>query len=552
MLKSKHLPLLLILLFGFILRLYGINWDNGLHLHPDERMIIMVADRIQFFNNLNPEFFNYGSLPIYLLKGIAQLIDIFFSSNVATYQGMLYLGRFLSILFDLGTIFLINKISFLLFSTSSNNNEDNKLRAKSRSLYNNIGLSASLFYAISFFPIQNAHFYTVDTLFTFLSTLLVYALLHYWKRPSSKYLLFMSIAFAALFATKFTAIIFLPIILLVLYLKKGFSSIIYHLGSSILFVFLFMPYAFLDFSKFWADTSTQLAMSKNPYVFPYTLQYVGTTPYIYYLKNIFLWGLGPIISVLSFIGLISFSSVMLNSFQHLIRSRNKIGMTLKCHFLFFIFYILYFLIIGFSAVKFMRYMLPMYPFFTILAGYGLSHVFAIPAKGTSDVPKAGIQSKHIFLLLSLLWTLLFLNIYSQPNTRITATEWILKNIPAGSTLAVEHWDDRLPIYGSEKYYINELQLYNLPDDAFKWSRINEQLQKSNYMIIASNRLYVPLQKLAKYPMTGAYYRRLFKEQLGFKKIAEFSNHPLFIDDQSADESFTVYDHPKIMIFKKTF
>jgi hypothetical protein len=44
----------------------------------------------------------------------------------------------------------------------------------------------------------------------------------------------------------------------------------------------------------------------------------------------------------------------------------------------------------------------------------------------------------------------------------------------------------------------------------------------------------------------------------YKKIKEFSSYPTLhfmglryeIDDSWADESFTVYDHPKVMIFKK--
>ncbi len=505
-----------ILLVAFLLRFYGINWDNGFHLHPDERMIIMVADRIRFFSNMNPEFFNYGSLPIYLLKGIAQLIDFFVSSQYySSYQGLLYVGRLLSIFFDLGTIFLIYKITRLLFS---------RIKDQGSKIY----YLPSFFYAIMFFPIQNAHFFTVDTLFTFLSTLLVYNLLLYVKKPSFKFSMFLSIIFAALFATKFTAIIFFPIIIFTIYFKKGFLSLFYHLTSSILFLFIFMPFAFLNFPKFWADTSAQLAMSRNPYMFPYTLQYVGTMPYLYHLKNIFLWGLGPILSILIIIGI----KFLIFNFQF-----SKFISNFKFQ-IFFIFYFLYFLVIGASAVKFMRYMLPIYPFFAILAGYGTSKIF-----------NKKVKFIYFILCASILWTLMFVNIYSQPNTRVTATGWILKNIPADSTLAVEHWDDRLPIYGGELYKFQELTLYDRPDGESKWRALNQKLKESDYIIIASNRLYTPLQKLPNYPKTAEYYRKLFKEKLELKKVAEFSNYPLFIDDQSADESFTVYDHPKIMIFK---
>ncbi|MBI3366248.1 glycosyltransferase family 39 protein, partial [Candidatus Roizmanbacteria bacterium] len=341
--------LVLIFLFGFLLRFYGINWDSGFHLHPDERMLIMVAEQIHFFNQLNPHFFNYGSLPIYLLKGTAQLVDLFFSSHYySNYEGLLYVGRSLSILFDLGTIFLIYKISHLLFF-------------KVQGLKSKVDYLSSFFYAIMFFPIQNSHFFTVDLLFTFLSTLLVYNLLLYRKKYSYKYILFIAVVFSALFATKFTAIIFLPMALLVLIISNKFSlySILHSLFfilSSLFFSFILMPYAFLDFSKFWADISPQLAMSKDPYIFPYTLQYVGTTPYLNYLKNIFLWGLGPIISILSLSGVL----------YCFINFAKKYKLQV-----FFLFYAFYFLSIGISTVKFMRYMFPMYPFFAIMAGFGL-------------------------------------------------------------------------------------------------------------------------------------------------------------------------------------
>ena len=47
----------------------------------------------------------------------------------------------------------------------------------------------------------------------------------------------------------------------------------------------------------------------------------------------------------------------------------------------------------------------------------------------------------------------------------------------------------------------------------------------------------------------------FKSPLGFDLVATFESDPSFgpfkLNDQSADESFTVYDHPKVLIFKKS-
>ncbi|MFA5770569.1 MAG: glycosyltransferase family 39 protein [Patescibacteria group bacterium] len=529
--KSK-IAFILVLLSAFFIRIFSINWDQGFHLHPDERMLIMVAEKINFFKNLNPDFFNYGSLPIYLLKGSSQLIDFIFNKNLSNYAGMLIVGRNLSVFFDLITICLIYKIGQLLFKV------------------NKIALFSCLLYAIAFFPIQNSHFFVVDVFLNTFITGLIYTLLVYFKSPSIKKIIVLSFIFAAMLATKFTAIIFLPIILGVIVFKtmkppfakatvgKQLSNLIISLitfsFSLLIFYFLFMPFAFIERAKFISDIKAQLRMNSDPYIFPYTLQYVGTLPYLYYLKNIFLWGLGPVISILSIIGL------------YKIPKRKNI--------LFLIFYFLYFLVIGRSSVKFMRYMLPLYPFFTLLAGYGLYKLYELYK-----------LLAYALVMFALLWSLMFLNIYSFPHTRIAATDWILKNIPEGSTLAVEHWDDGMPIYGGEKYLHQELTLYDQPDNDIKWQTLNEKLKKSDYIIIASNRLYIPLQKLsdcqkykACYPLTAQYYQKLFSEKLGFKKVSEFSAYPGFrisnfkfhINDDLADESFTVYDHPKILIFKR--
>jgi 4-amino-4-deoxy-L-arabinose transferase-like glycosyltransferase len=577
---KSRLIFFVILILGFFLRLYGLNWDRGFHLHPDERMLIMVADQIHFFDRLNPNFFNYGSLPVYLLKGSAQFIDLFFPLNLATYQNLLYLGRFWSIIFGLLTICLIFKIAYFLFKKKE------------------IALWSAFFYTIAFFPIQNSHFYTVDPLLTFFATLLLYLLLHYFKNKKIIISFLIGLVFSAMFSTKFTAIIFYPLIVIFfifkaaldlisvkkyskwLLVKKFLVDFITFNFSLFTFNFLFMPYAYLEFKKFFADVSAQIKMNSDPYIFPYTLQYVGTTPYLYYLKNIFWWGLGPIISVLSLLGFLLLIRQFLvsNFFKKSLKLQFKIkNFLITNHQLLitFLFYLFYFLVIGRSAVKFMRYMLPIYPFLTILAGYGIHRIKNAKLKMQSYKSKCKIFNfklpllNKLIMVITMLWTLFFVNIYSQPHTRIAATEWILKNIPTGSTLAVEHWDDRLPLFGGEKYNFIEMTLYEQPDDLQKWLILTEKLKQTDYIIITSNRLYVPLQKLADcqkykicYPKTAQYYKNLFKgveiaPGLKFKKVAEFEvlphisifGLPISINDQSADESFTVYDHPKIFIFK---
>jgi YYY domain-containing protein len=143
------------------------------------------------------------------------------------------------------------------------------------------------------------------------------------------------------------------------------------------------------------------------------------------------------------------------------------------------------------------------------------------------------------------------------------------------------WDDALPL-NINKYDVQggiftplSLELYE-PDTPQKRESMLKVLQESNYIVIPSNRAYDAMPRLPlRYPLTLKYYQALFgcncsgdalenrayglkpsfKSPLGFELVATFESPPslgfLVFPDASADESFTVYDHPKVMVFKKS-
>lgn len=143
------------------------------------------------------------------------------------------------------------------------------------------------------------------------------------------------------------------------------------------------------------------------------------------------------------------------------------------------------------------------------------------------------------------------------------------------------WDDALPLnispYEAQGgiYSPLNLELYE-PDTPEKREAMIKILSESNYIVIPSNRAYDAMPRLPlRYPLTLKYYQTLFdcncngdalenhayalkppfKSPLGFELVATFENPPslgfLTFPDQSADESFTVYDHPKVFVFKKS-
>ncbi len=120
-----------------------------------------------------------------------------------------------------------------------------------------------------------------------------------------------------------------------------------------------------------------------------------------------------------------------------------------------------------------------------------------------------------------------------------------------------------------------LQVY-WPDNADKLARFLYTLDEGDYILIPTNHQYAQITRLPeRYPLTTEYYRALigcpaeeniircyrvaepgmFQGELGFDLVAVFTNYPtlgpLVINDQAAEEAFTFYDHPKVLIFKKS-
>lgn len=317
----RHALFFLILSLAVFLRLYNTYWDDGTHLHPDERMIIMVSERIRLpqtveeydmlftpDSTLNPKFFAYGSFLMYLLKGISWLL------GKADYDGMLTIGRTTSALIDTGSVMLVFFIARVILRRQPKNPDRSKNAngilhfAQDDKVFPYL---AMFFYAVSVLPIQSSHFFISDMPLTFLSlaTLLGLLVLQRTKRPIVTAVL-IGCCFGLALATKITAVLLaVPIAVAFLFwffTKKTVSlllmMVILLLASATVVFAATMPYGIIDFSTFKAQTLEQSRMRVDPYVFPFTLQYVGTTPYWYFTKHMLLWGMGLPLGILAFSG----------------------------------------------------------------------------------------------------------------------------------------------------------------------------------------------------------------------------------------------------------
>ena len=159
---------------------------------------------------------------------------------------------------------------------------------------------------------------------------------------------------------------------------------------------------------------------------------------------------------------------------------------------------------------------------------------------------------------------------------------------AVNTVGVVHetvWDDGLPVMmsGYIPYdsvmgiFRNDLNLdMYAQDDQAKRDRFFQMLSQGDYIFMSSNRQWGTIPRVPeRYPLSTAYYRALvgcpdgmdsvtcynlavpgkFEGQLGFELVKTFTSYPTLgaweFNDQFAEEAFSVYDHPKVMIFRKT-
>lgn len=558
MIKRKNLIsfllLTVILILGAFFRFYNLNWDNNSHLHPDERFLTMVGNAMQlptsFVEYLNPQtstfnpavigyrFFVYGTFPITINKIIALLV------GNDTYNLFTLQGRFLSAFVDFLIIVLVYKTVFLF--------------EKKYNLNPNIKLLASFLYAIEVLPIQLSHFFAVDTFLNFFMFASFYFALRYYYSKNYFPLAISGIFLGLAIASKISAIYIIPLVLF--FIVKRFFNLRFHIKKECILdllislaifslasytivrladPYLFAENNFLDLrinTLFLENIKALQNMSTPAGWFPPAVQWINKIPILFPLINIAFFGIGAAHFLLLFVGI----------YCLIIKRKHFDLLIILSWMLLFFFY----QSIQFSTT--MRYFLPLYPFLAIIAAIGFYELQKL-------LPKRAIW---ILLFAVVVWPVFFLSIYTKDHSRIKASKWIYNNIPSGSLLLNEHWDDSLPIgvplIDNKAYTIEQLPVFD-PDDPIKWQKINMMLIRGDYLILSSNRGWGSIPTVPeRYPQMTKFYQELFSGKTQYKKVAEFTSYPsltylgipITIQDDWSEEAFTVFDHPKVIIFKK--
>ncbi|HEY3107592.1 MAG TPA: DUF2298 domain-containing protein, partial [Chloroflexota bacterium] len=551
-------------------------------------------------------------------------------------SGLRYFGRAVSGLVDTGTVYLTYRLGTTLYSRR-------------------IGLLAAAFTALSVLHIQLSHFYASDTPMTFFVTLTLLTSAYLVKWGQKRHAIAAGISSGLALACKFSASPVLGAVAAAHVLRYALPSdeeaaagaprrlklppagplgaaiglfLLGLIATAIVFV-LFQPYALIDFKTFSINLAEQNAMVRGIADLPYTRQYIDRPAYWYFIENLALFGVGLPLGL-------AIAAGWLFVVVRAIREPRRADLLLLA------FVLPYFAITGSFHAKFIRYLLPMMPAVSIFAAVGLVALYELAARrrpapatewaevessppavapdpivGADEVPEAGfvpipepaapivgrasagpwaraVAGLIAFVVATTgLYALAYQHIYASEHTAVEASRWIYANVPRGSTLANEHWEEGIPVAvrtddpgrrqldpGVLNYKQVPLNLYE-PDDERKLQHIASTLATTDYILFFSNRLYGTVPRLPeRYPMSRRYYELLFGEQLGFQLVAAFDRYPelagvALVDDTlsdprlpapqllqqerlapitlnlgRADEAFSVYDHPKVLVFKK--
>ncbi len=520
--------LAILFLFAVGVRLFRVDWDQHHFFHPDERAIGFAVDRLSFSPlQLNPHFFAYGSLTLYIIKIATSFLGIF-RQSWRGYDASIFAGREISALLGAATAVLLAALGWRIYGKRA-------------------GLLAGFLMAAAVLHVQNSHFATSDVPLTFLVLLTLYFLVRVAESGGLRHFVGAGLAAGLAVATKFSALpIFLAVAIAVFYRwnlegrKAGALRRVAALALSVVLGFVLgQPYAILDFAAFRNDILEQSRMVRHAGMFPYTNQYIGVPKYLYDLNQMVLWGMGPLLGIAAVVGTILCCI-------RAARKRRVAEIVLLAWVLPF------FAITGSFDVKFPRYLLPMYgP--VILWGAAALVAWA----NRSRIGKAAVV---VVCVATFAWLAAFLTIYTRPHTVVTASEWFYQNVPAGTKVASQHWDEGFPFplpgdRSPDRYSIASLPYYE-PDTPEKMAQICRDLAATEYAVFQTKRIYGSVTRAPeKFPLTTRYFYRLFAGDLGFTLIQEFASRPalfgLQIHDELADESFSVYDHPKVLVFRNT-
>jgi hypothetical protein len=427
--KTAIFAVLGIMILAVAIRVWGIGWGlpTAKHFysyHPDENIVFSAALNINLLDGqLDPKFFNYGSLYLYLVSiglvlasgsGFVNLGKGDMAANIAEISKMYLTGRVVALLLGVLTVYAVYRLGKRAYGRGT-------------------GVLAALFMAVAPIHVMHSKFLAVDVPSAFFVTLaLIFAIRIFQEdfRARDYILAGLFAGFAA--ATKYNAglVILAPAMahMVTDRARPGlriFNGKLWLIPIASVIGFLIgTPGILIDFEKFSRDFSYEMAHVRTGH----GLVFTNTGPgWIYHLSHSFWPGMGLPLAILAGIGVL-----------YALRKRSAADWCMLA------FSIVYYAVIGAAQVRFARYTIPLLPVLTILAARVSVDAVDRLVHGKDRCEGACLASQSAGFAVSLLLILVvgYTAAYSvaldqmmlRKDTRDRAEEWISANIPHGISI----------------------------------------------------------------------------------------------------------------------
>ena len=289
----------------------------------------------------------------------------------------------------------------------------------------------------------------------------------------------------------------------------------------------------------------QVAMVVGRADLPYVRVFVDTLPVLYPLRELSAWGWGPLLVLAALLGAAAGCARLGARWRRLVAGRLDNGSILLL--------ILLAWLIPMTArlstlyVKFLRYWEPLVIPAALVAAWWLARLPKRYRRRALVIVAGG----------TILWGFAYSWAFVDPHPHRTASRWLTMVGSADQTVAFETWDESIAIMPDNGAVQRvELPSYDLPDDEAKVERWCGELERADWVVLTSNRIYrTVLANPERFPRTGRLYRLLLTGEAGFEVLARVARGPRIFGlrwpVQWADESFVNYEFPQVVILRRT-
>jgi len=428
------LPIFIILVIAFIVRLHGVNYGLPYMYDADEHIYVENCLRMIAQATIYPNYYATPSQTTIYINIINYLSIFAFGTLTGEYQSIqgfvqqyqhdptifFLSARIVILTFDVMSVFLVYLIGQHLFNRK-------------------VGLVAAALLAVVPIHVEVSRVIRPDIQMTFFVLLVFWFCLKIIDRQTYRNYILAGVALGLALMSKYPGAVALSLIMgthfIVTYKDlfniRNHSKLIISGVGCLLGMFIAAPTFFSNLHYAYASFRGQNDQDLPSAVGNGILENV-----VYYINLL----------ITNDLAIVGFVLLLLGAFL-LIRSRKLINLMLLT------FPIVYLVAISAVSLHYNRYMLPSLPFFVIIVAYAFITITTFITQKLSQYPALIVNGIFFVALLFPLASTVITrgNELAGPDTRTVAGQWMLENLPPNSNILMEFYSPQLS-FGAFNYY----------------------------------------------------------------------------------------------------